>query len=175
VHLSSLSYNKLASTATDQERMMKVIAEADEKKRKKMMPGSAGSGNSSGAPPKYRMVYIPPGGQLCRPQQQQNWGNRPQFQPRQFQRPQPQQQWQQQQFNRAPTPPLQQVAVRPPQQAPSHSFPCFNCGKLGHFTCECLMPKQSNSPQATASMANHQKGPQRGPVPRTGHANYTTV
>jgi hypothetical protein len=26
-----------------------------------------------------------------------------------------------------------------------------------------------------ASMANHQKGPQRGPAPRTGRANYTTV
>jgi hypothetical protein len=37
------------------------------------------------------------------------------------------------------------------------------------------MPKQSNSPQAMVSMANHQKGPQRGPTPRTGHANYTTV
>jgi hypothetical protein len=24
-------------------------------------------------------------------------------------------------------------------------------------------------------MANHQKGSQRGPAPRTGHANYTTV
>jgi hypothetical protein len=79
-----------------------------------MMPESAGSGSSSSAPLKYRMVYTPPGGQLRQPQQQQNWGNRPQFQPRQFQRPQPQQR-QQQQFNRAPTPPLQQVAVRPPQ------------------------------------------------------------
>jgi hypothetical protein len=37
------------------------------------------------------------------------------------------------------------------------------------------MPKQSNSPQATTSMANHQKGPQRGPASRIGHANYTTV
>jgi hypothetical protein len=37
------------------------------------------------------------------------------------------------------------------------------------------MPKQSNSPQTTASMANHQKGPQRGHAPRTGRANYTTV
>jgi hypothetical protein len=104
VRLSNLSYNELASVATDQERMMKAVAEADEKKRKKMMPGSVGSGNSSGAPPKYRMVYTPPRGQLRRPQQQQNWGNRPQqnwdnrpqFQPRQFQRPQPQQQRQQQ-------------------------------------------------------------------------------
>jgi hypothetical protein len=64
VHLSSLSYNELASVAIDQERMMKVVAEADEKKRKRMMPGSTGSGSSSGAPPKYRMVYTPPGGQL---------------------------------------------------------------------------------------------------------------
>jgi hypothetical protein len=57
VHLSSLSYNELASAAIDQERMMKAIAMDDEKKRKKLMPGSAGSGSSSGAPPKYRMVY----------------------------------------------------------------------------------------------------------------------
>jgi hypothetical protein len=47
VHLSSLSYNELASAAIDQERMMKAVAEADEKKRKRMMPGSAGSGSSS--------------------------------------------------------------------------------------------------------------------------------
>jgi hypothetical protein len=114
VHLSGMSYNELASAATDQERMMKAVAEADEKKMKKMKPGSTGSGSSSGAPPKYRMVYTPPGGQLHRPQQQQNWGNRPQFHPRQFQLPPPQQHLQQQQFNRAPTPPLQQVAVRPP-------------------------------------------------------------
>jgi hypothetical protein len=45
--------------------MMKAVVEADEKKRKKMIPGSAGSGSSSGAPPKYRMVYTPLGGQLC--------------------------------------------------------------------------------------------------------------
>jgi hypothetical protein len=79
VHLSSLSYNELASAAIDQESMMKVIAEANEKRRKRMMPGSAGSGSSSGAPPKYCMVYTPPRGQVRRPQQQQNWGHRPQF------------------------------------------------------------------------------------------------
>jgi hypothetical protein len=84
VQFTSLSYNELATTAIDQERMMKATTEADEKDRKKMLPGSAGSGSSSGAPPKYHMVYTPPGGQLRRPQQQQNWSNRPQFQPRQF-------------------------------------------------------------------------------------------
>jgi hypothetical protein len=77
VHLSSLSYNELPSAAIDQERMMNAVAEADEKKRKRIMPGSTGSGSSSGAPPKYHMVYTPPGGQLRQPQQQQNWGNHP--------------------------------------------------------------------------------------------------
>jgi hypothetical protein len=33
VHVSSLLYNELASAAIDQERMMKAVAEADEKKR----------------------------------------------------------------------------------------------------------------------------------------------
>jgi hypothetical protein len=88
VQFTCLSYNELASAAIDQERMMKAVAEADEKKRKKMMPRSAGSGSSSGAPPKYRIVYTPPGGHLRRPQQQHNWSNCPQFQPRQFQRQQ---------------------------------------------------------------------------------------
>jgi hypothetical protein len=37
------------------------------------------------------------------------------------------------------------------------------------------MPKQNNSPRATTTMANHQMGPQRGPAPRTGRANYTTM
>jgi 4-diphosphocytidyl-2C-methyl-D-erythritol kinase len=94
VHLSSLSYNELASAAIDQERMMKAAAEADEKKRKMMMPGSAGSGSSSGAP----------------------------------------------------TPPPQQAAIRPPQQFSTSNFPCFNCEKMGHFTRECRLPKQSSSP-----------------------------
>jgi hypothetical protein len=62
VHLSNLSYNELASAATDLEKMMKAVADADEKKRRKMMPESTGSGSSSGAPPKYCMVYTPPGG-----------------------------------------------------------------------------------------------------------------
>jgi hypothetical protein len=37
------------------------------------------------------------------------------------------------------------------------------------------MPKQSNSHRAMTTVVNHQKGPQRGPAPRTGHANYTTM
>jgi hypothetical protein len=44
---------------------MKAITKADEKKRKRMMPGSSATGGSSGARPKYHMVYTSPGGQLC--------------------------------------------------------------------------------------------------------------
>jgi hypothetical protein len=47
------------SAAIDQERLMKAVADVDEKKRKRMMPASSASGGSSGAPPKYRMVYTP--------------------------------------------------------------------------------------------------------------------
>jgi hypothetical protein len=68
----NLSYNKLVSAGIDQERLMKAIAEADEKKRKRMMLASSASGGSSGAPPTYRMVYAPPRGQLCQLQPQQN-------------------------------------------------------------------------------------------------------
>jgi hypothetical protein len=85
VQSHNLSYNDLASVAIDQGRTMKAIAKAKEKKRKGMMPGSSVSGASSGAPPMYRMAYTPLGGLLCRPQHQQNWGNRPQYKQRQFQ------------------------------------------------------------------------------------------
>jgi hypothetical protein len=47
---------------------MKVVAEANEKKRM-WMPGCPGSGGSSSASPKYRVVYTLPSGQLCHPPQ----------------------------------------------------------------------------------------------------------
>jgi NH3-dependent NAD+ synthetase len=64
----NLSYNELASAAIDQERTMKAVAEAEEKKRKRMMSESSADGGSTGAPPKYHMMYTPSGGQLRRPQ-----------------------------------------------------------------------------------------------------------
>jgi hypothetical protein len=67
IQFASPSYNELLSVAIDQERMMKAMVEGDEKNRKRLMPRSASSGSSSGPPPKYRMVYTSPGGQLRRP------------------------------------------------------------------------------------------------------------
>jgi hypothetical protein len=57
----SLSYNDLASTAIDQEGTMKACEVVEEKKRKRTMSGTTG-GSSRSAPPKYRMVYMPPVG-----------------------------------------------------------------------------------------------------------------
>jgi hypothetical protein len=68
----NLYYNDLANTTTDQEGTMKACEAAEEKKRKRTMPRPTG-GNSSGAPPMYRMVYTSPVGQPHQPLQ--FWGN----------------------------------------------------------------------------------------------------
>jgi hypothetical protein len=46
---------------------------------------------------------------------------------------------------------------------------------MGHFTRECRLPRQSNSPWALTPVVNQQRGHQKGPTPQTGHANYTTM
>jgi hypothetical protein len=46
---------------------------------------------------------------------------------------------------------------------------------MGHFARECRQPKQSNSPRDPAPVVNQRRGHQKGPAPRTGRANYTTV
>jgi hypothetical protein len=94
---------------------------SEEKKRKMTMLGSTG-GSSSGAPPKYHMVYMPPVGQPCRPLL--FWGNCPQFQP-------------QQQFTRIPSTPQKHVAAKPPQHFTPIGYPRTNCGKVGHFAKNC--------------------------------------
>jgi hypothetical protein len=46
---------------------------------------------------------------------------------------------------------------------------------MGHFSQEYRLPKQSNSPRAPAPVVNQQRGHQKGPAPRAGHANYTIM
>jgi hypothetical protein len=54
----NLSYNELASAAINQEGTMKACEAAEEKNRKRVMSGPS-EGSSSGAPPKYHMIYTP--------------------------------------------------------------------------------------------------------------------
>jgi hypothetical protein len=134
-----LSYNDLASTAIDQEGTMKACEAVEEKKKKKTVLGPT-RGSSSGAPPKYCMVYMPAMGQPH--QSPQFWGNRHQFQ---------------QQFSYAPFTPQQQGAARPPQQVTPVGYPCYNYAKVWHFAKEYRLPRQTNSQHTPAPMATQQK------------------
>jgi hypothetical protein len=57
---------------------MKACEADEEKKRKRVVSGPSGD-SSTGAPPKYRMIYTPPMGQPRRPSPQ-FFGNHPQQQ-----------------------------------------------------------------------------------------------
>jgi hypothetical protein len=74
-----------------------------------------------------------------------------------------------------PSPQMQQVAARPPQQITSTGFLHHHCGMIDHLARDFSQVKQDHSSRPLAIMVNQQRGRRRGPTPRFVHSNYTTM
>jgi hypothetical protein len=54
-------------------------------------------------------------------------------------------------------------------------FPCFNCGQIRYFTCECPHPQQGFVPRALPPPVGQLKATICPPSLRVGRANFTTL
>ncbi|WVZ85002.1 hypothetical protein U9M48_031967 [Paspalum notatum var. saurae] len=64
-----------------------------------------------------------------------------------------------------------------PLAKPSANYPCYNCGKTGHFNKKCFARRQSQAPLLIRDnpRQSKKKGPKRDPAPTEGCVHYTHV
>ncbi|WVZ64658.1 hypothetical protein U9M48_014152 [Paspalum notatum var. saurae] len=64
-----------------------------------------------------------------------------------------------------------------PPAKPNAKYPCYKCGKTGHFSKNCLALRRSQAPLLIRDKPrpNKKKGPKRDPAPTEGRVHYTHV
>ncbi|WVZ75611.1 hypothetical protein U9M48_023649 [Paspalum notatum var. saurae] len=64
-----------------------------------------------------------------------------------------------------------------PPAKPNAKYPCYKCGKTGHFSKNCLALRRSQAPLLIRDKQrqNKKKGPKRDPAPTEGRVHYTHV
>ncbi|WVZ89278.1 hypothetical protein U9M48_035704 [Paspalum notatum var. saurae] len=90
----------------------------------------------------------------------------------------PQQQephWGTQQPSSCSAPPRPPASVPPAKQ--SAKYPCYNCGKTGHFSKNCFARRRSQAPLLIRDnpRQSKKKGPKRDLAPTEGRVHYTHV
>ncbi|WVZ76033.1 hypothetical protein U9M48_024038 [Paspalum notatum var. saurae] len=146
------SFTELVDVAIDMEQRLR---QAHEDQRRKRHASTLQSGSSQ----RQRVVHRPPP-RICyidTPQQQeQHYGT--QHHP-----------------SSCSVPPHPPASVTPAK--PSAKYPCYKCGKTGHFNKNCLALRRSQAPMLIRGNQhqNKKKGPGRDSAPREGRVHYTHI
>ncbi|WVZ83986.1 hypothetical protein U9M48_031072 [Paspalum notatum var. saurae] len=149
------SFTDLVDTALDMENRLRV---ANEDQRRKRQANTSAAGSSQKQKSAYRpsQQYYQQPRFTVRP-------NQPGWVHRAPQQQQPQQQQRLTAGTQAPAPATRVLAL------PGPGNPCFNCGKVGHFSRDCRAPRKIQGPNPAGGT---QQGKQKGPAQKTGRVHY---